>query len=322
MKKDALRFLVIVLGLAEVVMLAHWIDDHRQQMNAPISEERLYVDGATAKRLTFAFNGIAADWYWMRSLQYVGQKIVNYEDSHDGRFNLGNLSSLDLNLLAPLLRVTTTLDPQFMAPYEFGAVILPELNQNEAISLLNYGIAANPSSWRLHHYLGYICWQRKDYAQASDVYAAGAKLPGAPAWMAALSARMKAEGGSRDAAREMYLHLYDSSSSDNSVKQMVEKQLMRLDSLDERDMIRRTLDAYKARNGRCVSSWREVSDALPASIDMGGLNGTPVDRLRVSRQMKFDSVTGAPLDPSDTPYRLIKDGCDVDLSEDSKVPRG
>ena len=302
MKKDALRLLVIVLGLAEVVLLAHWIDDHRPDRNAPISEERLYVDGATAKRLTLAFNGIAADWYWMRSLQYVGQKIVDYEDSHDGRFNLGNLSSLNLPLLPPLLRVTTTLDPQFMAPYEFGAVILPELNQDEAISLLNYGVAANPSSWRLHHYLGYIYWQRKDYAQASDIYAAGAKLPGAPAWMAALSARLKAEGGSRDAGREMYRRLYEGS-NDEAVKEMVTKQIMWLDSLDQRDVIRRALADYRAQTGRCASSWRDVAGAL-----------------RTAR-LKIDLTTGAPLDPSNTPYRLIKDGCDVDLSEDSSVPK-
>jgi tetratricopeptide (TPR) repeat protein len=302
MKKDALRILVIVLGLAEVVMLAHWIDDHGHDTKAPVSEERLYVDGATAKRLTFAFNGIAADWYWMRSLQYVGRKIVAYEDSHDGRFNLGNLSSLDLNLLAPLLRVTTTLDPQFMAPYEYGALILPELNQDEAISLLNYGIAANPSSWRLYHYLGYIYWQRKDYAQASAVYAAGAKLPGAPAWMAALSARMKAEGGSRDAGREMYRRLYEGS-SDESVKDMVTKQIMRLDSLDERDVIRRVLADYRAQSGRCASSWRDLIGSLRAA------------------RLKIDSTTGAPLDPSNSPYGLIKDGCDVDLSEDSQVPK-
>jgi len=302
MKKDALRLLVIVLGLAEVVLLAHWIDDHRQDMNARFGEERLYVDGATAKRLTFAFNGIAADWYWMRSLQYVGGKIVRYEDSHNGRFNLGNLSSLDLKLLAPLLRVSTTLDPQFMAPYEYGALILPEVNQDEAISLLNYGIAANQSSWRLYHYLGYIYWQREDYAQASDIYAAGARLPGAPAWMAALSARMKAEGGSRDAGREMYRRLYEDS-KDEAVKDMVTKQIMRLDSLDDRDVIRRLLTDYRAQSGRCASAWRDVTGAL-----------------RTAR-LKIDSTTGAPLDPSDTPYRLIKDGCDVDLSEDSNVPK-
>ena len=302
MKKNATLILSLVLGLVVVVLLAHWIDNRRQDMNARIGEERLYVDGATAKRLTFAFNGLAADWYWMRSLQYVGRKIVNYEDSHDGRFNLGNLSSLDLGLLGPLLRVTATLDPQFMAPYEFGAVILPELNQDEAISLLNYGIAANPSSWRLHHFLGYIYWQRKDYSQASDIYAAGAKLPGAPAWMAALGARMKAEGGSRDAAREMYRHLYEAT-HDEAVKEMVTKQTMRLDSLDERDTIRRVLVGYRAQSGRCASSWRDV-----------------VAVLRMAR-LKIDSTTGAPLDPSNTPYRLIKDGCDVDLNEDSNVPK-
>lgn len=301
MKKDALRLLVIVLALAEVVLLAHWMDAHRQDVNARVSEERLYVDGPTAKRLTLAFNGLAADWYWMRSLQYVGGKLVRYEDTHEGRFT--NLGSLDLKLLPSLLRVTTTLDPQFMAPYEYGAIVLPELNQNDAISLVNYGIAANPSSWRLHHFLGYIYWQRKDYAQASDVYAAGAKLPGAPAWMAALSARMKAEGGSRGAAREMYRHLYDDS-NDDEVKEMVTKQLMRLDSLDERDALRRILTDYRTQSGRCASSWRDIGGALRTT------------RLRI------DSTTGAPLDPSDSPYGLIKNGCDVDLSEDSKVPRG
>jgi tetratricopeptide (TPR) repeat protein len=302
MKKDALPFSIIVLGLAAVVLLAHWLDDHRQDMNARFSEERLYVDGATAKRLTFAFNGLAADWYWMRSLQYVGRKIVNYEDTHDGRFSLNDLSALDLHLLPSLLRVTATLDPQFMAPYEYGAVILPELNQNEAIALLNSGIAANPSSWRLYQHLGYIYWQRKDFAQASDVYAAGAKLPGAPAWMAAISARMKAEGGSRDAAREMYRHLYEAS-NDKAVEEMVTKQITRLDSLDERDAIRRILTDYRAQSGRCVSSWRDVAGAL-----------------RTAR-LTIDSPSGAPLDPSNAPYRLIKDGCDVDLNENTRVPK-
>jgi tetratricopeptide (TPR) repeat protein len=303
MKRDALRLLVIVLGLAEVVLLAHWIDDHRQDTNLRFSEERLYVDGTTAKRLTLAFNGIAADWYWMRSLQYVGGKIVRYEDSHDGRFNLGNLSSLNLQLLPPLLRITATLDPQFMAPYEYGAFILPEVDQDEAISLLNYGIAANPSSWRLYHYLGYIYWQRKDYAQASDIYAAGAKLPGSPAWMAALSARLKAEGGSRDAAREMYRRIYEGS-NDEAVKEMVTKQIMRLDSLDERDVIRRVLADYRSQSGRCASSWREIAGALRPT------------------RLKIDSTGGAPLDPSNTPYSLIKGGCDVDLNENSPVPHG
>jgi tetratricopeptide (TPR) repeat protein len=302
MRKDAPLILSLVVGLVAVVLLAHLIDLQRQDTSARLAEERLYLEGPAAKRLTLAFNGLAADWYWMRSLQYVGRKIVDYEDTHEGKFNLANLSSLNLQLLPPLLRVSTTLDPQFMAPYEYGAFILPEVDQDEAIALLKSGVAANPSSWRLYQHLGYIYWQQKNYEQASAIYATGGKLPDAPAWMTALSARMKAEGGSRDAAREMYRHLYEAS-NDEAVKDMVTKQIMRLDSLDERDAIRRVLEGYVTRNGRCISSWQDVAEGLRAA------------------RLQIDPQTGAPLDPSATPYRLVKTGCYADLDGYSKVPK-
>src|SRR5207302_758951 len=160
------------------------------------------------------------DWYWIRSLQYVGRKIVNYKDEHAGNFDLRNLSSLDLRQLPGLLKMSTTLDPQFLEPYYYGAFILPDLNPDEAIALLNSGIAANPDKWRLYQHLGYIYWQRGDYQKASEVYAAGARVADAPSWMLAISARMKAEGGAGAAAREMYLHLSEAS-DDPTVKAMV-----------------------------------------------------------------------------------------------------
>jgi len=59
-------------------------------------------------------------------------------------------------LLPSLLRIATTLDPQFMAPYEYGAMVLPTFNRDEAIALLQYGIEQNPKAWRLYQHLGYI----------------------------------------------------------------------------------------------------------------------------------------------------------------------
>ena len=159
----------------------------------------------------------------------------------------------------------------------------------------------------------------KDYEEASATYAAGARL-GAPPWMAAMAARMRADGGSRVAAGQMYQHLYDST-GDEAVKQMIDKQLMRLDSLDERDLIRGVLQEFKARNGRCANSWREVQRELgAASIEITRLND-PSDASSVKsyHTFKFDK-TGAPLDPSSTPYELIKGGCDVDLDINTEVP--
>ncbi|MEO8433691.1 MAG: hypothetical protein ABI596_02265 [Pyrinomonadaceae bacterium] len=251
--------------------------------------------------MSLAFNGIAADWYWMRSLQYVGRKVVSYGDTHEGRFELDDLGALDLRLLPSLLRVATTLDPQFMAPYEYGAMILPTFDHNEAIALLQYGIEQNPTAWRLYQHLGYIYWQNGEYSKASETYGAGAKLPGAPKWMAEMSARTAAEGGSRGAAREMYQHLFDEA-KDEQVKQMFERRLMQLDSFDERDRIRRALADYASRYRRCAGSWRDVTAQLQVL------------------QLRLEAITLAPVDPSGTPYVLAKQGCDVDLNPRSLIP--
>lgn len=300
MKRDFLLVLTIVFGLSAAALVTRWNDGHRHDLAMQFAEEPLYLNGPAMKRITLAFNGVAADWYWMRSLQYLGRKIIKYENTHAGQFDLHDLSSLDLRLLPSLLRMATTLDPQFLEPYYYGAVILPDLNPDEAIALLNYGIAANPDKWRLHQHLGYIYWRRGDYYQASDIYAAGAKIAGAPPWMLAMGARMKAEGGAGQAAREMYLHLAEAS-ADPNVKEMVEKQLMRLNSVEDRDKIRRVLSDYSARTSHCVAAWKEISSTLQYA-------GLRIDR------------SGAPLDPSNTAYRLVKDGCDVDLDENSPVP--
>lgn len=302
MKRESALIMVLIFGLGATVALSRWNDEHRADNRQNLAEEQLYLSGPAAKRLTLAFNGLAADWYWMRSLQYVGRKIVTYRDTHDNRFQLKDLSSLDLRLLGSFLDVATTLDPQFIPAYEYGAVILPEVNPDQAVALLNKGIAANPSSWRLHQHLGYIHWQRGEYEKAAEVYAMGAKLPGAPAWMTAMSARLKADAGSRDAAREMYLRLYESS-DDKTVREMVIAHLMRLDWLDDREVIKRELNEFRARVGRCPASWREASVFL---------RGTRV---------RIDASSGAPLDPSGVPYSLTSGGCDVELDQQSKVAR-
>lgn len=302
MKREAALIVVLVAGLGVSAALSRWLDTQRTDQAKQFAESQLYLSGPAAKRLTLAFNGLAADWYWMRSLQYVGRKIVNHQDSHDGQFALSNLSSLDLRLLSSLLDVATTLDPQFIPVYEYGAMILPEVNPDQAIALLNKGITANPASWRLHHHLGYIYWQRREYAKASEIYAAGAQLPGAPAWMTAMSARLKADAGSRDAAREMYQRLGETS-DDKTVKEMVVAHLMRLDSLEEREVITRARDEFRMRFGRCPTSWRELAPLFRGA------------RLRI------DPANGTPVDPSGVAYRLSNDGCSVDLGEGSKVAR-
>jgi tetratricopeptide (TPR) repeat protein len=295
-KHDMSLIAFIIVGLAGVVMLSRLLDSRRPPANQILQEENLYLNGNTAKRLSLGFNGMVADWYWMRSLQYVGRKVLS--SSQDSM--LDSLGDLNLSLLAPLLDTATTLDPAFIEPYEYAAIVLPAVDVDAAIRLTKKGIAANPSSWKLYHHLGYIYWQRGDYAAAAQTYGAGAEIPGAPAWMKAMKAKMSADGGSRGTAREIYSRMFEDS-VDTKVKDMAALRLKQLDSLDERDLIRKVLLSYQSKRNQCPSSWPELAAALQA--------------LRFSLDNR-----GSPLDPAGFPYHLTKQGCDVELDPASPIP--
>ena len=178
--------------------------------------------------------------------------------------------------------------------------MLPAIDVNEAIRITKKGIEANPKAWRLYHHLGYIYWQQRDYQAASEMYGRGAQIAGAPPWMEAMRAKMAADGGSRSTAREIYTRMYEQS-TDEKVRDMARKRLLQLDSLDQRDAMRKLFAAYQSRKGRCPNSWKEIEPVFRA--------------LRIA----VDS-SGAPLDPGGMPYVLRAGACEVDLNEKSEIP--
>jgi tetratricopeptide (TPR) repeat protein len=288
--------LVVVAGLACAALLVGWTDSLRPPPDPNAIDESLYLNGKTARRISLGFNGLVADWYWMRSLQYVGKKIL----SQPGDVALDDLSKLDLKLLAPLLDTATTLDPEFLDPYEYAAIVLPAVDVQEAIRITQKGIAANPNAWRLYQHLGYIYWQQGNYQAAGETYGRGAQIPGVPPWMEAMKAKMLADGGSRDTAREIYTRMFEQS-ADEQVKDMARKHVWLLDSLDQRDVLRKLMRAFRDKNGRCPVSWTELSTAFRVL-------SIPVD------------TSGAPLDPSGAPYLLSPGACEVQLNPKSEVP--
>jgi len=289
--------LAVVVGLACAALLVRWTDTLRPPVDPNTVDESLYLNDKTARRISLGFNGLAADWYWMRSLQYVGKKMLSFE----GAISLDDLSPLNMKLLAPLLDTATTLDPEFIQAYEYAAIILPSVNVEDAIRLTQKGIDANPNSWRLYQHLGYIYWRQGQYQTAAETYGRGAQIPGAPAWMEALKARMLDEGGSRSTAREIYTRMYEQS-TEEQVREMARKHLMRLDSLDQRDGLQKLFAAFKTRTGKCPDSWRELEPVFRA--------------LRIQLDQ-----SGAPLDPSGAPYVLKAGACEVELDpKKTQVP--
>ena len=99
------------MAAASTVLAAR--DDRYPQ---PLSVERvLYLkSGRVAHVLAMGFDSVAADIYWIRTVQ------------HYGGDRLWRPATGAFELLQPLLDLTTTLDPHFTLAYRFGAIFLSE----------------------------------------------------------------------------------------------------------------------------------------------------------------------------------------------------
>lgn len=295
--RDALLMLLVVAGLGLVFLLSRALEGRRPADDPFASYEQTFVTPEAARRMSLGFNGLAADWYWLRSLQYVGRKSAAYA----GDIRLDDLSPLDMKGLAPLLERAATLDPQFMSVYDFGSMVLPAVDAEAAIRLVRQGIRENPGRWQLYQRLGYIYWQRQRFAEAAETFREGARQPAAPAWMEAMAAQMEISGGSRATARAIYRRIY-TESEDEQLKNVALKRLLQLDSLDQRDAIRAVLENFRARSSRCPSNWREVTTLLRAA------------------GLKTDA-SGSPLDPTGVPYTLDSAACAAALDARSEIPK-
>jgi tetratricopeptide (TPR) repeat protein len=306
-KRPVILTLLVVLGFSASVALAHVLDASRPAGRPGLADEPPYLAPETARRLALGFGGLAADWYWLNALQYVGRKIQ--EQAQTGRLELeqavelDRIKAVDPRVLVRLFDMITTLDPRFTAVYEFAAVVLPAVDVQAAVTLLERGIQANPAQWYLHQQLAYIYWQRGDYLAAADAFRRGARMTTAR-WMEHMAERMEQRGDDPNVARAMYTRMLEQA-QDEQVRQWALKRLMELRSLQERVLIRRVLQDFVTAHARCPGAWNDVAEALRGA----GLAVHP---------------QGPPLDPSGTPYVLVVSplGCDVTLHRASTVPRG
>lgn len=305
--KTLISAAVIIAGLAAIFALSGFMERVRPGLPEGIDDEDLTLQGAKLKGYSLGFEGLIADWYWMRSLQYLGDKIVKNPEME---IDMNDLRPLNPRLLYPYLNTATDLDPQFIAVYSYGAVVLPAIDPQRAIDIASKGVANNPSEWRLYHYLGYIHWRLDQFDKAAKAYEKGSQIAGAPSFMQMMAAQMKTQGGSRDVARAMYNEVY-SSASDEYTRDLATLRLLRLDSLDETDAMDGVLSTLQKQTGRCANSWSEVANRLI---------GVKAPSGRALNQDK----SGTPVDPTGVPYLLDnKDGaCKAGVDfERSKIPR-
>jgi len=184
----------------------------------------------------------------------------------------------DYKLLAPLLEITTALDPHLIVAYEFGASFLSPQPPNgaglpqKAIELVEYGIRNNPEDWRLYYQLGFIHYtELKDYAAAEDAFVRGSRVPNAHPWMKILAAQMAQHAGDWETARMMWVTTYETT-KDKSIRANAVAHLRALQVDRDVSALEVFAAQYRETTGRAARSFTDL-------IAAGMLRGVPVDPL-------------------------------------------
>jgi hypothetical protein len=275
--------LLLLACLVVSVLLLRRLD--RIRAGAAV-EEVLYISSPHAlKRLSLGYDGLLADIYWTRAVQYFGNKHQVGAKRYD--------------LLAPLLEITTALDPHLLVAYEYGANFLAPKPPNgagmpdRAIALEEFGIRNNPDEWRLYYNEGFIHYMElKDYAGAAAAFARGAQVPNAHPFLAVLAGKMAEHAGDEQMARLMWNTTYQTT-KDNIVRANAVAHLRAIQVDEDVTRLEAAAARYQQRNAHFPASFSDLEAA--------GL------------------IRSRPIDPLGHPYKLVADGR-VEVSGPDDLP--
>jgi len=280
---------VAVLLLAAAAQLQAWRE--RWYPPANVEADAVYLSSGTAvRRLTGAYNAVAADAYWVRAIQYFGaarRRLAAQRRSAEPPPTQTATPNAYADLY-PLLDITTSLDPRFNIAYRFGAVFLAEPypggpgRPDLAIKLLEKGLAERPDKWEYMQDIGFVhYWYRHDYKAAAGWFRQAADVPAAPWWLRSLAATTLAQGGDRASSRLMWQAIRETAEND-WLRRDAERRLAQLKALDDIDALQKQVDALAARAGAQFTDW--------AALVRAGV---------------FPRI---PTDPTRTPYELTSGG--------------
>ncbi len=248
------------MSLAGSLAALHATDKVRR---ASAPQEALYLRSSNVlRRMSLGYTGLLADIYWTRAVQYFGEQ--HHNDSGDFR------------LLAPLLQVTTELDPRLMPAYQFGANFLGPKPPNgaglpgAALDLMKFGIEHNPDQWRLYYNLGFLYFTEfKDYAKAADAFTRGSKVPVTNEFMPILAARMAQHAGEFDTARMLWFTTYQST-KEPKIQQNAVEHLRALKVDEDVTRLEELVEKYRQETGHPPNNMGDLERA-------GFIHGTPTD---------------------------------------------
>ena len=266
-----LVFALLFVCLLTVSTYLH-IDLDRRDVVQFSSREQLVLlpKGEFLKPIVLGHTQLAADLVWLEFVQVLGSD---------------NVREQDYEWMRHALDVVTTLDPQFVQAYDLGGVVLAELGKHVEWSnaLLEKGMAANPQAWRLPFLLGFNSFfHLHDYGRAATYLSRAARLPGSPAYVPELAARLYVQANTPEIALR-FLETMQRDTRDPAVLAALDRR--RREVLIERDIS--LIEKSVADHG---SAYGSPPVSLQQLVERGFLRSLPVEPFGGSYQ--FDPRSG------------------------------
>jgi tetratricopeptide (TPR) repeat protein len=276
----------LAVSMTACVLLLRHLDQIRPKATI---EDVLYIESPKmVKRASLGFDGLMACIYWTRTVQYFGHRHYNREGTY--------------NELAPLLEITTALDPHLLPAYEFGATFLAPAPPNgagqpdRAIQLMKYGIAHNPDNWHLYYDLGFVYYtELRDYTKASETFDRGSRVPNAHPFMKIMAAQTAEHAGDYRTARMLWSATLDSSRQ-TEIRQNALEHLRAIQVDEDVTHLQGAVTRFGERTGRLPSSLSELRAAeqlpsIPVDPDGNPYTMTPQGRILVKNPDDFPFIS-------------------------------
>jgi tetratricopeptide (TPR) repeat protein len=247
--------------------------------NVPITTrsdrgERFVPRPEVASAISFGFEATLADYHWLQAVQVVGgDQLVDEPTARH---------------LGKLIDVVTTLNPHVGHPYRFAAVWLTHSEEQvrEGNRLLRRAIAHHPDDWRNYFYLGFNhFFYLAEYQEAAEALETAMSLPGSPAYLPRLVARLKSNDGDIDVA-EIFLRELLRTTDDEEERARLQSALDEIEIEYKARFLDRAREAYIALTGHDIEGVEDLvrpphrmierlpspePDAIPRSLARGSV---------------------------------------------------
>lgn len=253
-KKTIAGLILIAILIAVSIPFQLRIDDIRGKFRSV--EESLYLTSSSLKKVSLGYTELLADIYWLRALQYFGERRTDEQNPE---------------LLYHYFDIITDLDPRFVNAYRYGGTFLAEPPPfglgyfDKGVDLMEKGRKNNPENSRLPLEEAFLYYfYPKDYQKAAELFREAAEKPGVgpgrKASMKGMAASAHAKGGNRELSKEIWEIIYETSPSEGR-RNFALRNLQEIDTMEIEDRLTAALKEYQKTYGRLP----ETPDDLVAS---------------------------------------------------------